>query len=275
MALQSKTDLGLTLPGGKIGVLLLHDVGGSAAELKPLASSFARCGFTVHCPQLIALGRPDRAGHGSAGMMVSEAEAALSRLRTKCEFVVVMGIEYSAMLALELARHNAGSVQAVIASEPRACLPGLGRAMSALSGRMKQAWVAGPLSAAQRLARGSAPVGAGTRDARSAIDFSELAKLLDSVHAGLPQVRQPVMLVRRSARFLKHDDATFLMQRRLGGRVETIVVDDAAGISSDRSIHIVSDRSARFIASLAEELRVKRENELRRKRVAAGKTDAA
>jgi carboxylesterase len=276
MAVKSKTDLGLTLPGGKIGILLLHDVGGSAAELKGFANDLASCGFTVHCPQLIALGRSHQAGHGSAGMMVSEAEAALSRLKTKCDSVVVMGLEYGAMLALELARHNAGSVQAVIAVEPRAWLPGLGSIASGLSGRLKQSWVAGSMNMVRQAARKAAPVATGTRDARNTVYLPELANLLDSVHAGLPQIKQPVMLVRRPARSLSRDDATFLMQRRLGGSVETIVVEDAALSGSiDLSLHVVADRSARFIASLIEELKVKRENDQRRQRVAAGKTDAA
>lgn len=273
--LQSKTDLGLTLPGGKTGVLLLHDVGGSAAELRGLAQSLSRCGFTVHCPQLIALGAQSQPGHGSAGMLVSEAEAALSKLKAKCEAVVVMGVELGAMLALELARHNAGTVQAAVAIAPRAWLPGLPIAPSALSGRIKQSWIAGGLAAVRGVRLGQAAQGLSARDGRSAIGLPELARLLDSVHAGLPSIRQPVLLVRRQTPAAPKNDAAFLLQRRLGGRVETIVVEESPEAGSDRSVHVLADRTARFIAGLVEELKVKRENEARRQRVAGGKTDAA
>ena len=275
MTLQSKTDLGLTLPGGKTGVLLLHDVGGSAAELRPLANALVRYGFTVHCPQLISLGNSSQPGHGSAGMLVSEAEAALSRIKTKCESVAVMGIEFGAMLALELARHNAGSIQAAITVAPRALLPGLPRVSSAISGRIKQKWIAGGLSAARRLRRGSEPAGAGTRDARNSVGLADLASLLDSVHAGLPSIKQPVLLVRRPVQTAPRDDAAFVLQRRLGGRVETIVVEDTETVEADRSVQITAERTSRFISGLVEELKVKRENELRRQKMAGGRTDAA
>ena len=45
------------IAGGQVGVLLLHGLCGTPAEMRFVAMGLARAGYTVHCPQL--------AGHGS------------------------------------------------------------------------------------------------------------------------------------------------------------------------------------------------------------------
>ncbi len=280
-----KSDLGVMLPGGKTGVLLLHDVGGSAAEQKALAQALARCGYTVHCPQLIGLGQSGAAGQGSAGMLVSEAEQALSRLRARCEAVVVIGIAYGGMLALELGRHNAGAVQAVAVVEPRAWLPSMSFAMPAfLSGRIKQTWLAALLGliARARINSSNLPaqgvMAAAASGARqSPATLLGLGKLLDSVHAGLPSVRQPVLMVHKAYKSRRGHGGSFMLQRRLGGRVESVMIDDGQSGSThvDRSIETLAERCERFIAAVIEEIEIKRGNEARRQKVAAGRTTAA
>lgn len=278
-----KTDLDVLLPGGKTGILLLHDVGGSAAELRGQAGALARCGYTVHCPQLIGLGPSGVAGQGSAGMLVSEAEHALSRLRTRCESVVVIGIAYGAMLALELARHNAGAVQAVVLADPRAWLPTLRLPLpAALSGRISQTMLGRVLSLPRRLV---------PAQATARMQFSPLAnggphagatmvgigKLLDSVHAGLPSVRQPVLLLHPTSAARKGSSGSFLLQRRLGGRVESVMMDGLrpGAVQHGRHEDVLAERADRFIATVLEEIETRRSNEARRQKVAAGRTSAA
>lgn len=278
--LQSKTELGVLVPGGKTGVLLLHDVGGSAAELRPFAQALARAGWTVSGPQLTGLGSESVPGHGTAGMLVSEAEQALSQLRRRCESVVVVGIAYGAMLALELARHNAVAVQAAVLVDPRAWLPRLPFPLpTALSGRLKQTWIADLLAVTSRLgprptsAGVVGPAGAGDRQSGMRDTLRSLSSLLDSVHAGLPAVKQPVMIFHQPESVRSGRDGSFMLQRRLGGRVESVMSD--LGPDTLRQPDQLAERSNRFIAAVLEEIEVRRGNELRRQQVAAGRTDAA
>jgi carboxylesterase len=281
-----KTELGLTFPGSKTGILLLHDVGGAAAELRPQAQALARAGFTVSCPQLIGLGEDAGAGQGSAGMLVSEAEQALSRLKGKCDSVVAVGIGYGAMLALELARHNGGSVQAVVLIEPQAWLPAPAfRFPAALSGRVKQSWIAAAIGAARRVAglgREASPASGLLHPGRHDVVSSTAAllgigKLLDSVHAGLPAVKQPVLLIHGQSSPRIGRDGAFLLQRRLGGRVESVMLDRADRVTGhdDQGLDFVVERTERFVAAVTEEIETRRGNEARRQKVAAGRTTAA
>lgn len=268
-----KSDLGVMLPGGKTGVLLLHDVGGSAAEWRGQAQAFARAGFTVACPQLIGLGSTG-ASQGSAGMLVSEAEQALARLKSRCDSVTVVGIGYGGMLALELARHNAIAVQAVVMADARAWLPMLPFAPPAgLSGKIKQTWFAGLMAAGQRVWP------AGNRPRSSPATLQNIARLLDSVHAGLPSIRQPVLLAQSASGLRSGVDGSCLLQRRLGGRVESFILDYDAQPGSypvEWNADGLVDRSARFIANVLEEIETRRGNELRRKQNAVGgRTNAA
>jgi len=43
---------GLSYEGGRVGVLLIHSLGGTPLELKYVAQGFAREGYTVECPML-------------------------------------------------------------------------------------------------------------------------------------------------------------------------------------------------------------------------------
>lgn len=271
-----KTELGLMLPGGKTGVLLLHDVGGSAAELRACATAFARAGFTVSCPQLIGLGDAAASGQGSAGMLVSEAEQALSRLKSRCESVVVVGLAYGAMLALELARHNAGAVQAAVLIEPRAWLPSLPVTIpTALSGKINQFWLASLIELAADALQGRNERSRATGGARpTAGTLKGIGKLLDSVHAGLPSIKKPVLLIHRQSNARLGQDGSFLLQRRLGGRVESVMLDRAASGVTEHPERLV-ERIERFVSMLIEEIETRRGNELRRQQVAANRNSAA
>jgi len=217
-------------------------------------------------------------------MLVSEAEQALARLRSRCESVVVVGLAYGAMLALELARHNAGSVQAAVLVEPRAWLPSLPVTIpTALSGKINQFWLASLMGLAARARRGqiaSVSSHAGLMPAASAETkpaagtLKSIGKLLDSVHSGLPSIKQPVLLIHRQSNARLGQDGSFLLQRRLGGRVESVMLDRSAETAIENPERLV-DRIERFVAMLIEEIETRRGNELRRKQVAANRNSAA
>ena len=68
------------IAGGKVGVLLLHGLCGTPAEMRFVAMGLARAGYTVHCPQL--------AGHGgteeSSGRLAGLVPERRSRARSRC-----------------------------------------------------------------------------------------------------------------------------------------------------------------------------------------------
>ncbi len=51
-------DTTVRFPGGKVGVLLLHGLDGTPAEVRYVAMGLNKAGYTVHTPQLF--------GHGPA-----------------------------------------------------------------------------------------------------------------------------------------------------------------------------------------------------------------
>jgi carboxylesterase len=89
--------------GGPVGVLLLHGLGGSAAETRPMGEYLAEQGMTVRCPLL--------SGHGTSPedligirwrVWADEAESALHGLQRQCDTVFVAGLSMGALLALWL-----------------------------------------------------------------------------------------------------------------------------------------------------------------------------
>ena len=86
------------------GILLVHGITGSPAEMKPLVRKLTAEGFEVACPPL--------AGHCSSLTELKQTrwtdwykslEIALDDLRTRCDRVFVSGLSMGALLALKLA----------------------------------------------------------------------------------------------------------------------------------------------------------------------------
>ena len=81
------------VPGGRVGVLLLHGLCGTPTEMRFVANGLARSGCTVHCPQL--------AGHCGTEADIkatrwqdwyASAERALDDMRKDCDVVIVGGL---------------------------------------------------------------------------------------------------------------------------------------------------------------------------------------
>jgi carboxylesterase len=99
---------------GKTGVLLVHGITGSPAEMKPLVRKLTAQGFSVACPQL--------AGHCSTLKELKQTrwsdwyaslEAAMERLGEECDTLFVSGLSMGALLALKLAADHPDRIQGV------------------------------------------------------------------------------------------------------------------------------------------------------------------
>jgi carboxylesterase len=96
------------------GILLVHGITGSPAEMKPLVRKLTAEGFEVACPPL--------AGHCSTLAELKQTrwsdwyeslEIALDDLRTRCDTVFVSGLSMGALLALKLAADHPDLISGV------------------------------------------------------------------------------------------------------------------------------------------------------------------
>ena len=105
---------GIVEKRGNTGVLLVHGITGSPAEMRPLVRKLAAQGFSVSCPQL--------AGHCSNLADLKRTrwtdwykslERAMESLAEECDTIFVSGLSMGALLALKLAANHPDRVQAV------------------------------------------------------------------------------------------------------------------------------------------------------------------
>lgn len=106
-----------TADGGPVGALLIHGLGGSAAETRPWGEYLAAKGWTIRCPLL--------SGHGTTpddliGLRwqawAGEVAVALEDLQRHCETVFVGGLSMGALLALWLGADHPEIAGLVLAS---------------------------------------------------------------------------------------------------------------------------------------------------------------
>jgi carboxylesterase len=253
---------------GPTGALLLHGLGGTPVEMRTVALALARAGVSVSCPQL--------AGHSGSFEELQasswhdwyvSAEIALDELRRRCNVVVVGGLSMGAVLALMLAARRKADVQGCALYAPTLRLDGWGVPWYArLFGLVQQKWVANRFDFAEREPYGikdlrvralvSAAIESG--DSAKAGMFKvpggsmlELRRLVNEVRRRAHEVTQPVLLVHP-----RQDDRadlanSFWLQRHLGGRVDTVVLDDSYHVvTMDRQRDIVAERTVALAQSL-------------------------
>jgi carboxylesterase len=81
-----------TLPGGRVGCLMLHGFMGSPTSSRPLADYLAGRSITMHCPLLPGHGElPNKLYQISHQDWIAEAEEGLAFLRQQCDEIFVMG----------------------------------------------------------------------------------------------------------------------------------------------------------------------------------------
>jgi carboxylesterase len=121
--MHSPTPDPIFLPGGPVGVLMIHGFTGSPSELRPVADALHAQEYTVSAPLL--------AGHGTIPADLNKtrwqdwlatAELALADLQKTCETIFVAGQSMGGLLTLNLAMHHDHEITGAIVYSPAVIL---------------------------------------------------------------------------------------------------------------------------------------------------------
>lgn len=262
----------LVIPGGRVGVLLVHSLGGNPIELRFVAQGLARQGYTVYCPLVPGLGGgTDTSGLSSWQDWYAALETAHDELKAHCDVVIVGGLSAGSMLALRLARERRDGVHGLLLFAPTLWPNGWAIPLHFNLFRLiYHKWVASLLHLRQR-----APFGIKDERIRNFVieSFkSEGRPIEDLFGRGGGLVWEFKALARDVKRRLgeitqhaavfhpREDDQSdisnaFTLLRRLGGVVEMTVLDDSYHmVTLDRQRSLVVDRTVDFVQRLTQRL---------------------
>ena len=254
--------------GGRVGVLLVHGLGGTPVELRFIAQGLSRAGHTVHCCQLAGhCGTPEELRRSTWREWYASVEAAHDRLREHCDIIIAGGLSMGGILATHLASNRPDAVHGLLLYAPTLKLDGWSmpwysrvlhyvrplpirfeldlteREPYGLKDERVRALVVSAMQSGD-----SSQAGVFSTPMRS---FANLNALVSVVKRELGAVRQPVLIVHP-----RHDDMASLknahyLQTHLGGVVDTLVLDDSYHmVTLDQQRHVVAERTGRFVSWL-------------------------
>ena len=254
--------------GGRTGVLLIHGLGGTPVEVRYVAQTLARLGFTVLCCQL--------AGHCGTAQELrtstwrdwrASVEAAHDRLKSECDVVIAGGLSTGALLALDLAHNRPNEVHGLTLFSPSIYLDGWAMPWYmpwlhyVKAGRIRIDWnltERPPYGLKDERVRAMVVSGMQSGNAKETgyfftplwtmLQFNNLAGL---VRRKLGQIATPTLIMHP-----RQDDVASLknameIQRKMAGLVELVVLEDSYHmITLDKQRQLVADRTVAFVQSL-------------------------
>jgi carboxylesterase len=256
------------LPNRRTGILLIHGLCGSPAEMRYVANRLAGQGYRVHCPVL--------AGHGGEidelrtttwQDWLASARESLEELSKECDQIIVGGLSTGALLALMLAHERPEKIHGLALFSTPLWLNGkkipwkmrLARRLLAFRAIAKHFDFPAPQEYGikdQRIrefiqnalkAPGAAPAIAKT----PAVAALERRCLAQHVMHALKSIRQPALVIHPREDCLADLDNAFYLQRNLSGPVDLVVLEDSYHlVTVDRQRHLVADETARFAGRL-------------------------
>lgn len=256
------------IPGGSTGVLLVHSLGGNPAELRYLAQSFGRQGYTVNCPFIPGMtSGTDVSGISTYEDWYAGLERAYLEMAETCDSIYLGGLSAGAMLVLRLASQHPERVRGIMLFAPTLWPNGWAIPWYFNLFRL----VRDRFTARLFHFRHRAPYGikderirkfvieSFTADERPVEDLFgrggglvyQFRRLVSDVKRRLGGIDKPTLIMH--PRFDDQSDLSnaFKLQRKLGGMVETIVLEDCYHmVTLDRQRHIVVDRAMEFVDRL-------------------------
>lgn len=268
MAIEEKDEIddrSMFVPGGRVGVLLIHGLGGTPVELRFIAQGLARAGYTVYCCQLAGhCGTPEELRRSTWHEWYASVEAAHDKLKEHCDVILAGGLSMGGILALHLAQNRPAGVQGLLLYAPTLKLDGWSMPWhSVILQYVRPLPVRLELEMTEREPYGikdervrrlilssmqsgdSGAAGTFSTPLRSLAHFNSLVA---AVKPELGKVRQPALIVHpRDDDMASLKNAQYL-QANLGGLVDTLVLDDSYHIVTlDQQRHLVAERTERFV----------------------------
>lgn len=258
----------LMLPGGRVGFLLMHGLGGTPVELRFVAQGLNRAGYTVLCPLM--------AGHGGSDLLLSttswkdwlaSSEAALDRLHQTCDHVVIGGLSAGSMVALHLAAKRQADVAGLVLYSPTFLPNGWAIPWYFQAFRLiQQKWLANWISISER-----APYGikddrirrfvleslqSGGRPlseifGRRGGTVFEFLKMTTAARKVLGDISLPAFICHARQDDQSDLSNAVIVQKHLKGAVESLVLDDSYHmITLDRQRSLVVERTLAYVERL-------------------------
>lgn len=256
-------------PGGRLGVLLIHGLGGTPTELRFIAQGLARAGHTVLCCQLAGhCGTPEELRRSTWRQWYESVEDAHDRLKEHCDVIIAGGLSMGGILALHLAQNRPADVHGLLLYAPTLKLDGWAMPWhTRLLHYIRPTPVPIEIDLPER-----EPYGLKDERIRSLVvssmqsgdageagvfstpvrSFANMNVLISAVRRNLRKVQQPTLIVHP-----RNDDIASLknalyLQANLGGLVDAVILNDSYHmVTLDQQRHTVADRTARFVSSIA------------------------
>ena len=270
IAALAAPDRSILHEGGSTGVLLIHGLGGTPIEMRFIAQGLARAGFTVYCCQLAGhCGTPDDLRHSHREEWRESVLAAHDMLRRRCSTVLAGGLSMGALLALDLAHRRPDEVHGLLLLAPSLRLDGWSmpwtsrhilphvrplsfwrsniylkeREPYGIKDERIRAFVVKSM-----LSGDSSAAGVFSTPLHSFAHFNAVSA---QVYRKLPAIKTPTLILHPRDDDMASLDNAIIIQRRLAGLVELVVLDDSYHIITlDRQRHLVVDRSVAFTRSV-------------------------
>lgn len=262
-------ELGPFYPASRIGVMLVHGLAGTPAEMKTVARRLNKYGFSVLCPLL--------AGHcaSEADLVATtwsdwttSAERAYERMAEHMDVIFVGGLSAGAVLSLYTAQRNPQGVRGLALysttlrwdgwSIPKLAfllplilrLPYFGKRY-----RFEEVYPYGLMNEKLRnrihaQMRGGDSSAAGLSSTPGA-SLRELWRLVDIVKKNLPNLCTPTLLMHARNDDIAHLRNSVYVQRHLGGPAELLLLENSYHmITVDQERNTVCDATAVYFRDL-------------------------
>jgi len=263
---------GLSFEGGRVGVLLLHSLGGAPMELKYVAQGLARAGYTVRCPIIPGMSHgTDVLGLSTWKDWYEAAEAEFDRLRDECDIVMVGGLSAGSVMSLRLAAERGKDVDGLLIFSPTLWPNGWAIPWTFnFFAIVWQSWFAKLFRFRQRspfgikderlrkfMIESSRESGRSIEDvySRGGGMVLQFKRLVGNVKRRFSKITQPTIIFHPREDDQSHLSNAMKIQARINAPVETIILQDSYHmVTLDRQRDVVLERTLDFTSRLVAKL---------------------